>query len=249
MKTSRPLPDSGVREFGRKLIEEDWSAVRVEDSSDLQEADFQDILTQLLDDTCPAKTVKLWIQDKPYMTELLKKLHRQRTREYRKWGKSPKYKRLTEKFDDKFCQAGAKFLEKNVLKVLKRMGAQPGDNPEDGSFTLPEYVRLGLSAAESADRLAQKFADISQEFPPLVIANLPDRIQKILKDGETQNIPYISRDMVKEKLSKADLQKGGVQGDLPTKLIKEFAHELSAPVAQIFRKITITGKWPKKMAH
>ena len=257
VKTSRPLPDSGVREFGRKLIEEDWSAVREEDSSDLQEAGFQNIVTQLLDNTCPVKTVKLRIQDKPYMTDLLKKLHRQRTREYRKWGKSPKYKRLTEKFDEKLCQAGAKFLEKNVesimqakpgqaYKVLKRMGAQPGDNPDDGSFSLPEHVRLGLSAAESADRLAQKFADISQEYPPLVITELPDRIQKILKEGETQNIPYISRDCVKEKLSKADVQKGGVQGDLPTKLIKEFAHELSEPVAQIYRKITKTGKWPKK---
>ena len=63
LKTSRPLPDNGVREFWRKLIEEDWSAVREEDSPDLQEADFQDILTRLLDDTCPAKTVKLRIQE------------------------------------------------------------------------------------------------------------------------------------------------------------------------------------------
>ena len=85
VKTSRPLPDSGVREFGRKLIEEDWSAVREEDSPDTQEAAFQNILTQLLDNACPVKTVKLRIQDKPYITKELKKIHRQRTREYRKW--------------------------------------------------------------------------------------------------------------------------------------------------------------------
>ena len=118
------------------------------------------------------------------------------------------------------------------------MGAQPGDNPEDGSFSLPEQVRLGLSAAESADRLAQKLADISQEYPPLVITKLPDRIQKILKEGEIQNIPYISQDLVKEKLSIANVQKSGVQGDLPIKLITEFTHELSEPGAQIYRKFT-----------
>ena len=133
-----------------------------------------------------------------------------------------------------------------AYKVLKRMGAQPGDNPEDGSFLLPEYVRLGLSAADSADRLAQSFADISQEFPPLVIERLPERIQNILKDGETQSIPYISRQMVEGVLSQSDASKGGVQGDLPTRLIKEFGPELSVPVSQIFRKITRTGKWPKR---
>ena len=73
------------------------------------------------------------------------------------------------------------------------MGAQPGDNPEDGSFTLPEHVRLGLSAAKSAYRLAQEFVDMSQEYPPLVTTNLLDRIQKIFKDGETQNIPYVPK--------------------------------------------------------
>ena len=67
-----------------------------------------------------------------------------------------------------------------AYKVLKRMGAQPGENSEDGSFELPEYVSLGLSAAQSADRLAQAFADISQEFPPLKPENLPSRTQRLL---------------------------------------------------------------------
>ena len=53
-----------------------------------------------------------------------------------------------------------------AYRVLKRMGAKPGENCEDGSFELPEYVSLGLTAAQCADRLAQAFADISQEFPP-----------------------------------------------------------------------------------
>ena len=121
-----------------------------------------------------------------------------------------------------------------AYKVLKRMGAQPGENPEDGSFLLPKYVKLGLSAEDSADRLAQSFADIPQEFPPLVIESLPDRIQNILKEGESQNIPYISRQMVTQLLIQSDASKGGVRGDLPTRLIKEFAPELSIPVSKIF---------------
>ena len=191
------------------------------------------------------------------MTKELKIIHRRRQREFRKHGKSKKYLILSQTFDSKLLKSSKHFVKKNVdsimsakpgqaYKVLKRMGAQPGDNPEDCSFTLPEYVRLGLSADQCADRLAQTFADISQEFPPLVVTNLPTRIQLMLKESENQNIPYISRQMVEEKLSQAQSSKGGVPGDLPTKLIKEFGPELSVPAAQIFRTISRSGKWPKR---
>ena len=56
------------------------------------------------------------------------------------------------------------------------MGAQPGDKLDAGSFVLPEHLSLGLTAAQSADRITQKFADISQEFSPLKMENLPDRV-------------------------------------------------------------------------
>ena len=87
-----------------------------------------------------------------------------------------------------------------TYKVLERMGAQPGENPEDGSFLLPEYSRIGLSAAESADRLAQSFADISQEFPPLVVSNLPERIKDKLNQRQGQTVPFVSRQMVEDRL-------------------------------------------------
>ena len=47
-----------------------------------------------------------------------------------------------------------------AYKILKRLGARPGENPEDGSFELPQHVKDGLSATQSAD----VFAAISQEF-------------------------------------------------------------------------------------
>ena len=122
-------------------------------------------------------------------------------------GKSQKCLALSEKYDIKLCKAKAQFMKKNVdsimhakpgqaYKMLKRLGARPEENPEDGAFILPEYERLGLSAADSADRLAQSFADVSQEYPPLVIAHLPGRIQDLIKEGGNQDIPYISRQFV-----------------------------------------------------
>ena len=127
----------------------------------------------MLDISLPTKSVKFRPQiDKPYITKELKVLDRQRRREYRINGKSQKYLNLKENFSNKLKKSASAFLDKTsqslresdpgkAYSILKRMGAQPGDYEEDGSFVLPEHVSLGLTAAQSADRIAQKFADIS----------------------------------------------------------------------------------------
>ena len=43
---------------------------------------------------------------------------------------------------------------------------------------------------------------------------------------------------------KAKNTKGGVSGDLPVKLAKEFCNELSIPATRIFNNIVQNGKWP-----
>ena len=74
-KTSRPLPDSSVREFGKLMVEEDWASVREEDWASVREEDWasvreedsagaqeealQDILKRYLDKAAPKKTVRL----------------------------------------------------------------------------------------------------------------------------------------------------------------------------------------------
>ena len=150
---------------------------------------MQHVLTSLLDLHCPTKTVKLRPQvDKPFITEELKRLDRQRKREYKKHQKSQKYQDLCSLFDKKYKRASKDYLEKIMLefeetnpakasKLLKRLGAQPGEVPDESNFTLPGHEEPGLSSEESADRIAQKFADISQEFPPIKITNLPERVQ------------------------------------------------------------------------
>ena len=84
------------------------------------------------------KSLRVSSQDKLFMTADLKKLHRLKSREYTKRGKTLKYKRLAEEFKIKYKIQAQKYLEKNVhdlresnpgqaYSILKRMGAQPGD--------------------------------------------------------------------------------------------------------------------------
>ena len=219
---------------------------------------MQAILANLLDQHCPTKTVKLRPQvDKPFITAELKTLDRQRKREYKKHGKSAKYHSVSNLFDTKYKNASTDYLRKMMLdlegsnpakanKILKRLGAQPGDLPDEGNFALPLHEELGLNAEESADRIAEKFSKISQEYPAITLSGLPERVQAKIKSAKLSAVPYISRQKVENKIMKAKKTKGGVPGDIPAKLIKEFGPELAPPLSQLFRKISTTGKWPKR---
>ena len=119
-------------------------------------------------------------QDKSFITAELTKIARLKNREYYKKGKTERYLKLKKQFDAKYKDEAKKYLNKNldalreskpgqVFSVLKMMGAQPGDCADVGSFTLPAHESETLSDEQSAERMAEYFASISRDFPPLDI--------------------------------------------------------------------------------
>ena len=256
-RTCRPLPESGILAFGRLIVNEGWETVQLGDHPTTQDQALQSVITDMLDQTCPLKTVKLRTEDKPYITKELKVLDRRCKREYRRHGRSPSYLQTKSLYERKMKGAAQDFLDKSVralkesapgkaYRILKRLGAQPGDKLDTGIFEIPEHISLGLTAAQSADRIAQKFSEISQEFPPLKIDHLPDRVFQNIKSSENVTPPHISRGLVEDKIKKAKMTKGGVPGDLPSRLTKEFGPEIAIPAARIFNNISQTGDWPAR---
>ena len=256
----RPLPDSALREFGQWIVKEDWALVSDQMGPNEQVQRFEDILKEKLDTFCPSKELRLSSKDLPFMTSELKKLKRQKMREYVRKGKSKKYFELLKLFKIKFkCQA-KKFLDKNMnalrdskpgqaYSVLKKLGAQLGDCIDSNLFTLSAHESESLSSAESAERIAQHFAAISQEFPPLDVRKLPPRVQTKLRCADTA--PVVTEYEAYKKIMGAKKPRSGVSNDLPKKIIQEFAPELSKPVSRIINSITATGKWPSqwKLEH
>ena len=189
---------------------------------------------------------------------LKKKIKRQKSREYIKHGKTEKYKRLDKIFQSKYKIEAQKYLEKNVealrdtnpgqaFSVLKKMGAMPGDCIDANTFTLPSHDLL--SDEEAAEQMAEHFASISQEFPPLEINKLPPHVQTKLQCSDSP--PVISEYEAYRKIRAAKKLKSGVPNDLPKQLTQEFAPELGKPVSCIINKICSTGEWPSqwKMEH
>ena len=72
------------------------------------------------------------------------------------------------------------------------MGAQPGDMLDDGTFTLINHWEENLTNEESVEQIANHFARISQEFPPINVDNLPQSVQiKISSELDEMNVPVV----------------------------------------------------------
>ena len=84
-------------------------------------ASFETLLQDKMEEFCPLKELKLRSQDKPFITENLKILKRQKSREYTKKGKTPKYYDLAKKFKLLYASEAKKYLDKNMnaLKETK----------------------------------------------------------------------------------------------------------------------------------
>ena len=67
-----------------------------------------------------------------------------------------------------------------AYKILKDMGAQPGDCTDSHTFTLPNHQLANLTDQQSAEQIANHFASISQEYKPLDLDLLPDRVKSNL---------------------------------------------------------------------
>ena len=83
------------------------------DDPSAQDEAFQTKLLQLLDASCPTKTVKLSTHDKPYITQEIKLLDRKRKREYCKNGKSNKYLYFQKIYSDKLENSRKNLFRQN----------------------------------------------------------------------------------------------------------------------------------------
>ena len=254
----RPLPESSLRKLGEWIVTEEWGDIKGDLSPTQQVKAFETLILNKLDHFCPEKTVKLSSHDKVWVNGDIKRLARLKSREYNRHGKSAKYKDLAKKFKAKYEAEARKYLQKNISElmqckpgqaynVLKKMGAKPGECIDSNTFTLPTHESENLSAAQSAERIADYFAQISQEFPPLDYNLLPPRVQSKLDSHSVP--PTIDEHETYQKIKSAKKPKSCVPGDIPRPVILEFSPELASPVCSIIQNIVQSCEWPTQWTH
>ena len=258
VRVFRPLPDSKIDIFEKWLENETWDVVNPDSDPSSQVENLQNLLCSKLDEIFPQKNLKLSSNDDPWITTELKDIARLKKREWWNFGKTKRYDSLKKKFKHKNKEAACKYITKNISEIkstnparayrlLKKIGAHPGDSTEETTFTLSNHDAQNLTDEQSTEKIANHFSAISQKFPPLSLSLLPKHIKDlVLSPVNPDEVPVLSELDVLLKIIATKKTKSTVPGDLPKKLLVEFPAQLSPPVTNIFNSIIQTGDWARQ---
>ena len=131
-------------------------------------------------------------------------------------------------------------------KALRKLGVRNGDTKDD-LFTLPEHTEHNLTEEQSAERIADYFSNLSQEYEPLSFENLPPNIKNSIHEAKNDPcIPRLEPFQVYHKILKAKKPNSMVQGDVPKRILQLFSPELAEPISTIYNKINTTFEYPRQ---
>ena len=135
---------------------------------------FQSLLLTKLEQYLPSKIRKVSSDDQPFCTEKMKKLKRLKSREFNKNRRSIKWTKLNTLYKTEISNAKKKYY-KNVLKDLKHSDVRKWYSKlkyfcsYDQKISDPIVVGeiKNLTSQEQAEKIADNFSKITQEYEPL----------------------------------------------------------------------------------
>ena len=243
--TIRPVPESGMTKLRAWIQDQNWSEVLNEALVDKKAVLLLAQLREAVNIFLPEKVIKIASDDEPWFTPSLKKLDRKKRREYNKRRKSEKYLKLSGIFQEKLKKAKKKYKRDMIDDVtsarsgewyskLKRMTRQ--DQGKSEATRVEEISHL--SDQEQAELIADNLAEISNSYKGVELSDIT------YPPFSTQDIPQLSTQRVKEYILRIKTKKSTPPGDIPSKIIKEFAEYLCVPLTDIINSSLRLGQWP-----
>lgn len=242
----RPLKQSGINLLEDWLNKQKWEEVLEAKTVDEKSEILQNMLLNKVNEFLPTQKRKISCDDQPFCTEKMKRLKRQKSREYGKNRKSPKWKILNLKFNKEVSSAKKNYY-KNIVKDLRL--SNPGrwysilkricSYDQHKSDPVIVGTIKHLSSKEQAEVIADKFSKVSQEYDPLKSEDIQ------VPHFEISDIPVFVPKQVQKRLEKLKTNKAVPPGDIPCKLIKMFARQISIPLCDVINSSIKLGAWSK----
>jgi hypothetical protein len=244
--STRPLPDSQILKFEKDLIFYPWDDEPfLNKSVDEKVDEFHAFLRDRLDAYFPEKHVKISSLDKVWMNPALKQMHRSMKREYYKHRRSPKYKKLKSKFKKMKRKAVKTFYSSFVsdlkttdparwYSMAKRIGAL--DQMSNGDIRVESL--LNYNNKECAEKIAEHFAKISNEYSPVNLSQLPAFLPALPP-------PQVDEFDVYQRIKRIKKSKSTLPIDIPDKLRQECSPHLAGPLKTIINSSLTQSVYPK----
>ena len=243
--TYRPFNEERLQQMQIWIETEDWSEISHEGSAHRKMDILQNLLLNKYHEFFPEKSKTIACDDQPFYTSRLEKLKRKKSREYSKHRKSMKWNKLNLEYEFKLSIAKKEYYQKRIKRLKK---VQPKHwYRELKKMTSYDQLRSEEIIVESlkdfpmkaqAELIADKFSSVSQEYEKLIDSDVE---VPVFSESE---IPVISVEDVKLALAGMDTNKSNVKDDVPAKILKHFANELAAPMADVLNSSIKQGCWP-----
>ena len=241
---TRPLPESQISKFEDDLRKYPWDEAFRNKSVNEQVDLFHNFLRGNLEKYFPEKTSQMSTLDRKWMTPHLKQISRAMKREFYKHRKSAKYKKMKSKFKKLKRKSLKSFYSDFVsnlkatdpgkwYEMAKRIGAV---NVMGGGETKVESLSH-LSNKESAQKIAEHFATISNEYSPIDNLQLPCYLPAM-------PVPQVEEFEVYKKIYNIKKSKSTLPIDIPDTLRRECSLYLANPVAKIINNSLTKSEYP-----
>ena len=184
------------------------------------------------------------------MNTRIKRIIRQRNREFDLHQKSEKWKSLMKKSRSMIKKAKKNFSENFITNLkdtdpstwMKRMN-RLGKASFEAEHTGWQFQSEHLGDQELTDEMADYFANISNEFTPVN----PSLLDLVPPGAEfVSEVPCIPEEHEVFLILKSSKKTSSVPFDLPTRFVTEFLPFLAKPAMHIFSNAIISGIYPTR---
>ena len=204
---------------------------------------YQADINCAMDAFFPVRTNTRKSTDPPWINSNIKRRVKQRRGIFMREGRSRKWKRMKKVTTNLISRRRKIYMdsqrmvllqddgERCFFKNIKSYGSKERPQPFD-----VRDVLVGLTNAECAERLAEHFNAISDEFDPLEPGDIP-----VTRDTPVKTLqPF----QVAGRLRAFRKPKSMVLGGLFPKLVTKCADFLALPLTDIYNEVAATSVWP-----
>ena len=245
------FPDSGLRYFGQWITQSSWSEIsQLQDPSEKCSL-LTDSVMSILNRFLPVKEVEVYNNDKEWMNPQLKTLFSKRENAFQCKDK-PLWRRLRNKINRMIMYNKNRYYNTRVSHLKTT-------NPSawykqikiitKGNLDSPVIKVQGIAGNDpkcyekTANAINMQFISITKDIEPLDRSKLP----AFLPSQAT--CPEVQQYDVYKILQNIKSNKAGLKEDLPPRIIREFAYELSTPVTDIlntsFHQGIVPWQWKR----
>ena len=241
---TRDMKEKNKEAFNKEFIAVDWEGLlsNITCPSEMTEA-LHRTVTEISDRCLPWRDRKIRSTDDPWITDEIRRAIRQRQRRFAKYRRSHKWQEVKD-HTNKLIKESKQNFYANAVEELKAKGgsnvpyrilkdlAVP-DRPKAWSIN---QLAPNLTDVELAEKLAEYFGRITDQFSPLDRTRIPQSFSSPFQ--------ILSPCEVATRIRQERRVKSAVEGDIPPSQSGILSDFLAIPATRIFNYSLASGTWP-----